>query len=235
MRLNGPWLFRTFLYPVLVLVVPAPCSGCGDTLGPRQLLGYCPGCWDSIQPDRYNPHHPYQCAATRYAGLARTVLLEAKFRDRPELFRPMGLRMAAACRTAGLDRGFELVAAVPSHPLTLFRRGYNPARELARVVAGDLGLPLAGHALRRKVLHMAPLKKASREDRRLAARSAFTAHHGAFQGKRVLLVDDILTTGSTFRGCRSALLDAGASAVRLLVWGRTPAASSGGQWPERHL
>ena len=177
MRLNGPWLFRTFLYPVLVLVVPAPCSGCGDTLGPRQLLGYCPGCWDSIQPDRYNPHHP----------------------------------------------------------LTLFRRGYNPARELARVVAGDLGLPLAGRALRRKVLHMAPLKKASREDRRLAARSAFTARHGAFQGKRVLLIDDVLTTGSTFRGCRSALLDAGASAVRLLVWGRTPAASSGGRWPERHL
>ena len=235
MRLNGPRLFRIFLYPILTLVVPTPCGGCGEPLGPRQVLGFCPGCWASIQPDRYDPHRPARCAATCYAGLARTILLEAKFRDRPELFRPMGLRMAAACRIAGLDRGLDLVAPVPSHPLTLFRRGYNPARELARAVAGDLGLPLAGAALRRKLVHVAPLKKASREGRRLAAESAFAAPRGRFKGRRVLLIDDIWTTGSTARGCRSALLAAGAKAVRVLVWGRTPARPAAGRWSERPL
>ncbi len=235
MRLNGPCLFRIWLYPVLALVVPTPCGGCGDYLGPRQLLGYCSGCWDLIQPDRYDPQHPLQCAATPYAGLAREILLEAKFRGRPELFRPMGLRMAAICRFTGLDRGLDLVAAVPSHPFTLFRRGYNPARELARAVAGDLGLPLAGPALRRKFLHLAPLKKADREGRRLAAESAFVAPRGRFRRRRVLLIDDILTTGSTSRGCRSALLAAGASTVRVLVWGRTQAGAAGGRWPGRPL
>jgi predicted amidophosphoribosyltransferase len=139
--------------------------------------------------------------------------------------------MAAVCRVAGLDRDLDLVAAVPSHPITLIRRGYNPARELARAVAGDLGLPLAGPVLRRKFLHHAPLKKVGRERRRLAAESAFTAPHGSFRNRRVLLVDDILTTGFTSRGCRSALLAAGATRVRVLVWGRTPVASAGGRWP----
>jgi predicted amidophosphoribosyltransferase len=143
--------------------------------------------------------------------------------------------MAAACRTVEFDRDLDLVVAVPSHPLTLLRRGYNPARELARTVAGELSLPLAGPGLRRKLLHLAPLKKAGRDDRRIAAESAFTAPGGRFQGRRVLLVDDILTTGATFRGCRSALLRAGATAVRLMVWGRTPAPPTGGRGPGRHL
>ncbi len=223
MTWNGPALFRIFVYPLLALMVPTPCGGCNDLLGPSQHLGYCPGCWASLEPDRFDPRHPLRCAATGYTGLAREILLEAKFRDRPELFRPMGLRMAAVCRIAGLEQGLDLVVPVPSHPFTLVRRAYNPARELARAVAGSLGLPLAGPGLRRKLGHHAPMKKADREMRRITAESAFVAPPGWFRNRRVLLVDDILTTGSTSRGCRSALLAAGAYSVRLLVWGRTPA------------
>jgi len=230
MRMNGPWLFRMFFYPLLALVVPASCNGCGDALGPQQLLGYCPACWASIEPDQDDTRNPRLLAATCYDGLARTVLLDAKFRGRPELFRPMGHRMATVCRSSGLDRGIDLVAAVPSHPITRIRRGFNPARELARIVAADLGLPLAGHGLRRKLVHVAPSKKEDRAGRRLAAEAAFAAPPGRFRGKRVLLIDDILTTGSTSRGCRSAILAAGASAVRTLVWGRTPARTPGGRW-----
>lgn len=228
MQLNGPRLFRTVLFPALALVVPTPCTGCREMLGCRQVLGYCPACWAAVEPDRYDPGNPMECAATVYAGLSREILLEAKFRDRPELFRPMGLRMATLCRILGLDRGLDLVAAVPAHPLTRVRRGYNPARELARYVARELHLPLAGSGLRRKLLHLSPLKAAGREQRRATASSAFTAPAGRFRDRRILLVDDIVTTGSTSRGCRSALLAAGASAVRLLAWGRTPARNAGG-------
>ncbi len=229
MRLNGPRLFRVLLFPAITLVLPTPCNGCGEFLGPRQLLGFCHACWGLLEPDRYDPQHPLQCAATIYTGGAREILLEAKFRDRPELFRPMGLRMAALCRIYGMDRSLDLVVAVPSHPMTRLRRGYNPALELARVVAGELALPLAVAGLRRKLLHLAPVKAAGREQRRRAAESAFTASRGLFRKRRVLLVDDILTTGSTSRGCRSALLAAGASTVRVLVWARTPAGHAGGR------
>jgi predicted amidophosphoribosyltransferase len=222
MQWNGPRLFRTWIYPVLAVVVPTRCSGCGDLLGPRQHLGLCPDCWASLEPDRFDPRNPLQCSATRYSGLARQILLEAKFRNRPELFRPMALRMAAACRMAGLDRGLDLVVPVPSHLFSLVRRTYNPARELARNIARDLGLPLAGPLLRRKLRHYAPVKQANRETRRNESGSAFVAPPGRFRNRRVLLVDDILTTGATSSGCRSALLEAGAHSVKLLVWGRTP-------------
>jgi predicted amidophosphoribosyltransferase len=121
----------------------------------------------------------------------------------------------------GFARSCTLVTAVPSHPWVWLRRGFNPALELARPVARGLGLPLRPGVLVRRLGRTAPAKRLGATHRRRVSARAFRPRE-SLTGERVLLVDDVMTTGATADGCAGALLDAGAISVRLAVWARTP-------------
>ncbi len=118
---------------------------------------------------------------------------------------------------------FDKVAAVPSSPWRRLVRGVNPADLLAYPLAAHQGLPLF-HPLARRRSHAQA--RVGRRDRAVNVRGAFQATC-AVEG-RVLLIDDVVTTGSTARACAEALLAAGAKEVHLLV----AAASPGGIVPE---
>jgi ComF family protein len=118
----------------------------------------------------------------------------------------------------------DIMAPVPMHARRFRERGYNQAELLAREVAGRIGLKLEANLLER-VNHVSPqAKTASGSERMLnVAGSVAISTEVDLAGMRVLLVDDVATTGSTLDACAAVLKDAGASEV----WGLVLAVAGG--------
>ncbi|MFA7297104.1 MAG: ComF family protein [Dehalococcoidia bacterium] len=153
-------------------------------------------------------------APYRFEGAARRALLEAKFRGVTTLLPPLA-RVAAEAVPG--DWRPSLVTAVPLHRARQRTRGYNQAGIAAEVVAERLAVPYRAEVLRRTraTAPQATLGAARRASNVVAAFAA-----SGVAGERVLVVDDITTTGATLDACARALLDAGAEAVFALALAR---------------
>jgi ComF family protein len=116
----------------------------------------------------------------------------------------------------GLAPGCDAVVPVPLHPRRLRERGYNQSAWLARGAAVALDVELSFTALKR-ILDTAPQAAAGTPAARRTLKNAFRADHKAFEGRSVLLVDDVFTTGATVADARRALLEAGAARVNVAV------------------
>ena len=106
----------------------------------------------------------------------------------------------------------DMIAAVPVSKKKLLKRGYNQAAELAKGISKLSGIPFSEGALLR-VRDTAPMKLLSPSERQKNLKNAFISNVNVVKSKRVLLVDDIYTTGSTMDECSRALLEAGAESV----------------------
>jgi predicted amidophosphoribosyltransferase len=115
---------------------------------------------------------------------------------------------------AGALPAIDLVAAVPLHPARLRERGFNQAERLAEAIGWSSGLPLAPAGATRRLHRTCPQAELDLPGERTAnVAGAFAADRTAFLGRRVLLVDDVHTTGATLTACAEALKAAGAAAV----------------------
>lgn len=137
-----------------------------------------------------------------------------KYHNLRALAPTLGALMASHVQQAGVMA--DVLVPVPLHPHRWRERGYNQAELLAKEMGRQLGLPVASKGLTR-VKHSDPqARAASREERRANVEGAFLAK-ALFQGQRVLLVDDVCTTGATLESCALALRQAGAASA----WGVT--------------
>lgn len=161
-------------------------------------------------------------AALTYDEPARRLLVPFKHDDRPEL----AALLATLMRRAGgpLLAEAELLVPVPLHRRRLIRRRYNQSALLARRLAALADRRALPDALRRHRA-TAPLADLSAAERRRAVAGAFTVPPSAepvIAGRRLLLIDDVLTSGATASACAEALCRAGAARVDLLVVARVP-------------
>ena len=197
------------------------CPRCGEPTGSSDLLAPgglpCAGCLLHGGPPDLRGVRP----AVAYDGVARAFLLGAKLRGRPELLPLLGAQLASLLRAGAFADGCQAVVAVPSHPLVHLRRGFDPAREIARPVAAALGLPLVP-ALRRRPTRGGPAKRRTAPDRVRLLEDAFHPRLRRRLPPAVLLVDDVLTTGATAAACARELRGMGVEEIRVAVWARTP-------------
>jgi ComF family protein len=249
-RTLGAWLAGARTWPrdagrVLVsLVYPPVCAACAASTGVAHAL--CPRCWASLslierpycevlgtpfaldlggsllspQAMADPPVFARARAVCGYDDTARVLVHRLKYGDRLELALTMGGMMALAGRELLADA--DLIVPVPLHRFRLWRRRFNQASALANVLGRQAGKPVDGHALVR-VKRTRPQVGLSRNERQENLQGALRVVVDArprIEGRRILLVDDVLTTGSTANASARALLRAGATAVDLITFTR---------------
>ncbi len=207
----GDWPFCSDCVAALTPVLPPWCARCG--LPWPEPRATCPGCPPAeLEGAR---------AAFLYEGPARRAIHKLKFSG----WRGVGEALGRAVAATGPPQA-DAVTWVPLARRRLAERGYDQAKVLAVAVARELALPTV-QPIRRAVA-TGPQARRSATERRTAMRGAFRPN-GRPCPARVLLVDDVLTTGATAAACAVALREAGASSVFLLVAGR---AARGGPRPK---
>lgn len=146
-------------------------------------------------------------ACYRYEPPVSSAIKRFKLEGERGLVDELGRQLAEGFAAAGR---FDLILPVPVSPGTRRRRGYNQSALLAGVLSGTCGLPWQDGVLL-KIKETRRQMDLSREERLTNVQGAYeVAHPAAVAGKRLLLVDDVLTTGATLNECARTLLEAGA-------------------------
>jgi ComF family protein len=210
--MGGVYAWLTFAREALFsLLSPPRCAACDAPVALH--VSFCSPCARSIVACEVAPQSGIR-SAYEYGGALARAIAKMKYEDRPDLARPLGHALAL-CAPPG---DAEMIVPVPLHPMRLAERGFNQVSLLARPLARRLARPLDATAVTRTrdTPRQATLGRAERLEN---VEGAFVASTRV-RGKRVLLVDDVCTTGATIRACVSALRRAGASEVAALVLAR---------------
>lgn len=229
---------------LLGLIYPPTCIACQGATGAPHAL--CAACWSGIRfierpyCERLGTPFPVDLgmmlhspaaladppvferarAVAEYDGTASALVHRLKYGDRLELARALGGMMVRAGAELLVDA--DVIVPVPLHRYRLWRRRFNQAMALSSVVARESGLPCDPFLLSR-VKHTRQQVGLTKAQRQQNLQGAFRVSDDArprLAGKRVLLVDDVLTTGATANAASRALLRGGAASVDILAFAR---------------
>jgi len=244
-------LTSTLYDAALALVYPQACAVCGGSVESHRDGVACAGCWNAtrlfsdedtlcwkcgaftranVSADRRKSIRCGQCdqdsfttarACGFYEGALRASVIELK--REPHVTPRLARLMLAALQREPINSA-DLIIPVPLHPSRERERGFNQATLLARQLSGLSKLPCDEHSVVRRVhteRHRAGMDSRARRE---SVSDAFAVRHpDLIQGRRVLLIDDVFTTGATVSACSFVLKKAGAEEVFVLTVARPPA------------
>ena len=194
------------------------CPGCGLPTPMAVQDELCPGC--RALPLPFSRVWP----VLGYGGSLARAILHLKHGRRRHLARPLGMLLVPALVKA-MEAGIDVLCPVPLHPRRLRQRGFNQALELLRAAeragrGSRRRATIVPHNLRR-VRDTPSLGLESPASRRRIVAGAFVAHRPElFKDRRILLVDDVMTTGATLAECARVLFRAGAADVQVTALAR---------------
>ena len=171
------------------------------------------------------PSYQRARAAVRYDDIARALVHAFKYGDRLDLAPTLGRWTASAGRELLAEA--DALVPVPLHWHRLWARRFNQSAALAEAISAASGIPVTHNAVKRvkPTTHQVGLSKS---ERAINVQGAFRVPENGkinVTGRRLVLVDDVLTSGATADACTRALLRAGAANVDVLVFARVVAAA----------
>jgi ComF family protein len=239
--------FRVAFRLAVDVALPRLCAACRE---PVDGEGVCPACWSKLSfiappycerlgiPFPFDPGpgvlsmeaiadppaYRRARAAVRFDDVARDLVHALKYGDRLDLAPTMGRWMATAGRALTTDA--DAIVPVPLHWRRQWARRFNQAALLSEVISKASGVPVAHTALKR--VKATPQQVGlTQSERALNVQGAFrvsTSGKAEVAGRRLILVDDVITTGATVDACARALLRGGAANVDVLAFARVVAA-----------
>jgi ComF family protein len=211
---------------LLAAMLSPPCAACGQIVSRSADGALCDACWRQLELEAHGerwplapPHIDLAASLGSYEGALRLAVHALKYEGRRSIASRLARLLGERC--GDLLEGADAVVPVPLHPLRRWTRGFNQSEE----IAGALGAP--------------PVWKTLRRTRRTPPQASLTATareanvHGAFAprragraaarmpGSRVVLLDDVATTGATLSACAVVLRRMGAAEVLALTAART--------------
>lgn len=207
---------KTAFAPLVDLIYPPRCPLCGEAIAAQR--GLCLECWSTLEIPEADTESGIT-AATLYNDTARQLVLNFKHGRKIALAEMMARQIAA--RLPDLEEGW-FVAPVPLHRTRLWQRGYNQSALIARELCKLREVELVVDALLRpkRTPSLGGLGRADRAKVLAGAIVPNPARLDLLGGARVLLVDDVLTSGATTNACIAALKDAGVSRVHVACFSR---------------
>jgi ComF family protein len=234
---------KGYLASLLELFLPRLCAGCEKAWLHGDQGFWCDPCLDELpwiepplcprcgRPFPSSPSSPdHLCgdclqslflfdsarSATHHTGVVRRRIHQLKFGGQLHRAPPLAELLANVCRREA-SPAVDVVFPVPLHVKRLRQRGFNQAGLLAKVFGRKLGLPVRFNVLVRKYW-TEPQTRLNREQRLENVKDAFQVPHPeTVKGRRVLIIDDVYTTGTTLNECTKTLKTAGASEVHALT------------------
>lgn len=198
------------------LFYPSVCAACGNKLFKWEHL-VCTRCRCFLPKTGYEQHEDNPLARLFYGkvhlkavtacfffskeGKVQHLIHELKYKGNADAGLFLGQELGKCIKDAPLFQGIDYLIPVPLHPKKEKKRGYNQSTVIARGIAEATGIPIGDKFLVRSV-NTATQTHKTKEDRWQNVKDIFELRHGEqLEGKYVLLIDDVLTTGATLEAC----------------------------------
>ena len=212
--------FRDWLYSILNLFYPRVCAACGETLLKDEET-VCLKCRYTLPFTGYENHADNPLAQVFYGrvrfhavtacfffaktGKVQHLIHELKYKNNPEAGVFLGQELGKTIKDAPLFQGIDYLIPVPLHPRREKQRGYNQSLLIAQGINEVTGIPIGDKYLIRAIYTTTQTKK-SAEERHKNVKDIFEVRFPEeLEGKHVLLIDDVLTTGATLESCAHQL------------------------------
>ncbi|MBM6670576.1 ComF family protein [Phocaeicola coprophilus] len=221
---------------LLDLAFPRLCLMCGKRLAPgeRHVCATCLGALprtnfhlisDNLLEERFRGVIPVERTAALFfyqkGNPSCEIIHRLKYAGKPDIGVYFGALLAREAAPSGFFRDIDLLLPVPLSRKRMRRRGYNQAEQIACGVSQVTGIPLSADSLAR--LHDNPTQTRRNRQERLANTEGLfgVEHPDRLQGKHILLIDDVVTTGATLRACAEAVCACSDVRISLLALGCT--------------
>lgn len=212
-----------FFESIISIVYPPKCIFCQRLLEHSAVLHICSACYAQLplignmvlktSLDEDKNYCDGVVSVFEYTGMVKESLIRFKFYNKPCYYRTYARLLADKIRKMADVKNYQMVLSVPLHKHKEFSRGYNQARLISKALSRILGLPECSYVLRRERYTEAQslLDKQKRNQNVMGAFEVISPKK--VKDKNILLIDDILTTGSTLEECSRVLKQAGAVRV----------------------